>query len=386
MRSRFLASCLRRMLIPKGSANEGPSSVPTAVYVNLVQFTLKLSRTKLSVSTLICALLAALPFTATAATRSHRAQAKAVGTLIAVNQADRDISLVDPTRGIEIARVPEGANTGHEVAVSPDGRFAFVPIYGDSTPGKPGTNGDEVTVIDIALRRVVHRIRFSHGVRPHCIVLNPHDGLLYVTTELDRSVSIIDPRTLRIIGSIPTGQAESHMLAISPDGRFGYTANIDSGTVSMLDLQTRKLIAVIPVSKTIQRISVSTDGSEIFTADQDEPRLAVIDVAARTVKAWVQLPAVGYGSASTLTGRRLMVTVPTRSLLAVVDTRLLRVAQTIPVPKGPHEVLMKPDGQSAYVACTAAGVVARVDLKRWRVTESISVGKLSDGIGWARDE
>jgi YVTN family beta-propeller protein len=50
--------------------------------------------------------------------------------------------------------------------------------------------------------------------------------MLYVTTELDHSITIIDPKTLKIVGSIPTGQPESHMFAISHDGLRGYTANV----------------------------------------------------------------------------------------------------------------------------------------------------------------
>ena len=77
---------------------------------------------------------------------------------------------------------------------------------------------------------------FGHGVRPHLPVFGPKDGMLYVTTELDQSITIIDPKTLKIVGSIPTGQPESHMLAISHDGRRGYTANVGPGTVSVLDM------------------------------------------------------------------------------------------------------------------------------------------------------
>jgi len=82
---------------------------------------------------------------------------------------------------------------------------------------------------------VVGTVDFGHGVRPHCPLVGPKDGLLYVTTEIDKSVTIVDPRTLKVVGSLSTGQPESHMLAISRDGRRGYTANVGPGTVSVLD-------------------------------------------------------------------------------------------------------------------------------------------------------
>ena len=54
---------------------------------------------------------------------------------------------------------------------------------------------------------------------------------------------------LKIIAKIPTGHPESHMLAITHDGHYGYTANVGSGTVSVLDLESRKLIDTIAVPR-----------------------------------------------------------------------------------------------------------------------------------------
>jgi len=168
-------------------------------------------------------------------------------------------------------------------------------------------------VIDIGSRKVVQRFDFGHGVRPHCVVMNPSDGLLYVTTELDRTVTIIDPKTLKLVGTIPTGQDESHMLVLSHDGRFGYTANVGPGTVSVLDLQARRLISVIPVSQKTQRISISVDDRTVFTADQTKPRLAVIDTTTNKLKTWIHLSASGYGTATTRDGRWILVAMQSTS-------------------------------------------------------------------------
>jgi YVTN family beta-propeller protein len=128
--------------------------------------------------------------------------------------------------------------------------------------------------------------------------LGPKDGLLYVTTELDKSVTIIDPQTLKIVGNIPTGQAESHMLAISADGRYGYTANVGPGTVSVLDLAARKTVAVISVAAHVQRISISPDNRWVFTSDDRKPRLAVIDAATNKVDRWIALPGTYFGNSN----------------------------------------------------------------------------------------
>src|SRR5277367_4948825 len=131
--------------------------------------------------------------------------------LLVANQGDRSLSIIDPATAKQIAAVPVGGVTGHEVAASPDGRIAYVPIYGNSGVAKPGTDGQLMSVIDLASQKVVSTVDFGHGVRPHCPIYDPVSTMLYVTTELDKSITIIDPKTLKIAGSIPTGEEFSHM-------------------------------------------------------------------------------------------------------------------------------------------------------------------------------
>jgi YVTN family beta-propeller protein len=305
------------------------------------------------------------------------------GLLLVANKGDRTLGLIDPTAARQIATVAEGGVTGHEVAASADGKRAFVPIYGNSGVGRPGTDGSTLAVIDLSERKVIHTIDFGHGVRPHCAVLGPKDGLLYVTTELDKSVTVIDPLTLKIVGSVPTGQGESHMLAISSDGRRGYTANVGPGTVSVLDLAGRKTLAVIPVAKHVQRISTSPDNRWVFTSDEEKPRLAVIDTATNKVDRWITLPGTGYGTASTPDGKWLLVALPDANAVAVVNLATLQVVKTISVPSAPQEVLIRPDGKVAYVSCDRSHQVAAIRIGDWGA-ELIEAGSGADGLAWAR--
>ncbi|HTG60890.1 MAG TPA: hypothetical protein VMG63_15960 [Terriglobia bacterium] len=305
------------------------------------------------------------------------------GWLLVANKGDQTLGIVDPDAGRQVATVPVGGTTGHEVVASPDGRTAYVPIYGNSGVGKPGTDGRTLTVIDVGDRQATKTIDFGRPVRPHCAVFGPKNGLLYITTELTDSIDVIDPQTLKIIDSIPTGQKESHTLAITRDGKRGYTANVGPGTVSAIDLEAKKVIAVIPVSRETQRISLSVDDRLAFTADQTKPQLAVIDTATNAVKTWVPLPVPGYGTAATLDGRWLLVALPGAGKVGVVDLESLKLARTIDVPKSPQEVLVRPDNQVAYVSCHESRKVAAINLNTWQVDKIIDAGGLADGLAWA---
>jgi len=312
------------------------------------------------------------------------AGAASTGWLIVANKGDQTVGIIDPASGREVATVPEGGTTAHELIASPDGRLAYAPIYGNSGVGKPGTDGANMVVIDLASRRVVGNLDFGKGVRPHCPLFGPKDGMLYVTTELEQAISVIDPKSLKVVATIPTGQKESHMLAITRDGKRGYTANVGPGTVSVLDLEAHKTLAVIPISGETQRISLAADDSMAFTADQTKPQLAVIDTATNKVKAWVPLPAPGYGTAATSDGHWLLVAVPKANQVAVVDLKAMKVAATVDVPRAPQEVLIRPDQKVAYVSCDASHQVAVIDIGDWKAEKPIEAGKGVDGLAWAK--
>lgn len=305
------------------------------------------------------------------------------GLVLVTNKGDRTLGLIDPSTNKQIAVIPENGITGHEVIASPNGKLAYVPIYGDSGVGKPGSDGRNVVVIDIAARKIVGNVDFGKGIRPHCPIIGPKNNLLYVTTELDNTVSIIDPKTLKIVGTVPTDQSEAHMLAISSDGKRGYTANVGPGTVSVLDLENRKTIAVIPISPNTQRIALSVDDKKAFTADQTKPRLAVINTSTNKIDTWVPLPESGYGTAPTPDGKWLVVAVPKANKVAAVDLKSMKVVHTVDVPAAPQEVLMRPDGKMAYVSCDSSAKVAAIRTSDWKVDALIDAGKGADGLAWA---
>ncbi len=312
----------------------------------------------------------------------HAKEKVASPTLIVVNQGDHDISVIDPAAGRQIATVDVGGITGHEAVVSPDGRTVYVPVYGDSGVGRAGTDGNRMVAIDLASRKITGTLQFDHGVRPHCVRYNSHDGLLYLTTELDQTITLVDPHTLKIVGTIPTGQPQSHMFVLSPDGRFGYTANVGAGTVSVLDIVARNKLAIIPISTNTQRISISNDGRMVFTADQTKPRLAVIDSTNNGIKTWIALPSIGYGTTPTPDGRWLLVALRTNHQIAVVNLKTLSVARTLDVPAIPTEILVRPDGRVAYISCSGKAQVAVIDLNSWKLEDLIDVGKGADGLAW----
>ncbi len=330
------------------------------------------------IETILALALAAPLVGAAVAPASH-------GLLLVANKGDQTIAIIDPEAGREIATIKESGFTVHEVIASPDGRTAYAPVYGNSGVGSAGTDGQTIDVIDIPSRKIVRTIDLGKPSRPHCPKFGP-DGRLYVSTEITKSVTVIDPGTNQVVSSLPTDQIESHMIAITSDGKRIYTSNVHVGTVSAIDVASGKVIAVIPVSPHAQRISISRDDRYVFTADQKKPRLAVIDTATNQVTKWISLPALAYGTAPTLDGRWLLVTLPDLNTLGVVDLKTMKMVRQVAVGKYPQEVVARPDGKVAYVSCMNEGKVAAVNLETWKTNRLIAAGKGADGLAWARTD
>ena len=239
--------------------------------------------------------------------------------LLVAQKGDQSLAIVDPEDGRVVANVAENGVTGHEVAASPDGRIAVVPIYGNSGVGKPGTDGSNIVFIDLATRKIVGNVQFPHGVRPHCPVFGP-DGLLYVTTELDHTITIIDPEDLqdrRRHSHRPAGEPHAGAFARRHARLHGQRGAGNGFGARHQGAQGSSKI--IPVSGEVQRIAISNDDRWVFTADQTKPQMAVIDTATLKVAKWVPLDGLGYGAAPSKDGRWLLVAVPASNDVDVID-------------------------------------------------------------------
>jgi len=183
------------------------------------------------------------------------------------------------------------------------------------------------------------------------------------------------------VGEIPTGTTESHMFVISPDGHRAYTANVGPGSVSVLDLQKRTLITVIPVSETVQRISMSTDGRFVYTHDQKAPRIAVIDTAANKIARWINLPVTVYSSTPTPDGKLLLANAPSGKLF-VIDLSSEKVVGTYSIPEAIGEIAVDATSQQAYVSCPQKGTIEVLDIRTGKLEAPAVLSPGVDGLLW----
>jgi YVTN family beta-propeller protein len=301
------------------------------------------------------------------------------GFLFIANQYEHTALLFDLRTGKVVSRVEVGVN-GHEVAVSPDMRFGYVPIYGNSGVGKPGTDGDRIDIIDLKEHKLAGSIQLGKAVRPHCAKFGP-DGFLYVSAELAQALYVIDVKTKKVVGEIPTGAIESHMFVISPDGKRAYTSNVHAGSVSVLDLEKRALITVIPVSKIVQRISMTADGKRVFTHDQDSPRIAVIDTATNKITGWIDVSATVYSSAPLPDGHTMVASSPSGKFFSIDLDNLKQIGEA-EACAAVGEIALSNDGNRAFLTCPSTGQLMVFNAHNGKPDPENALTKGVDGIQW----
>ena len=191
-------------------------------------------------------LLAALALVTGLSATSVRA-----ATLVVANKSDATVSLLDLESRAVRATLPT-ADGPHEVAVSPDGRTALVGGYG--TRARPGST---LTVVDLPGRKVVRTLHLAPYSRPHGLVWLADGRRALVTAETDRALLVVDVEKGLVEKALVTGAEISHMVAVPPDGRRAWVANIGSGSVTAFDLARGKRVTEIKTGAGAEGIAVT---------------------------------------------------------------------------------------------------------------------------------
>ena len=305
------------------------------------------------------------------------ARAAEADVLVVASSAESTVTLVDPSELAPVARFPT-AGGPHEIAISPDQRFAYV---ADSGAG-PGSPGRHVTVIDLARREVKATYDLGAGSTPHDLVVSRDGSILWVACAPERTVHEIDTDLGELVKKWKTGVDGGWMMAATPRGDKLYVAHLEGGGVSVVD-RARGRVRFIRTQPGEMGLAVSPDGAELWAANVETGRIAVIDT--RTDKVVARFASGGKSPLRvkfTPDGTRVLVPHRGPSSLVVFDRARRARVQTIRLPADPKILTVSGDGRTAYMTSPARSLAMAVDLGSARVTTFLT-GKTPDGIAWA---
>lgn len=295
--------------------------------------------------------------------------------LVVLTNVESALSIVDVATKKVIARLPTGKNP-HEVTVSRDGKLAYVSDYGNQTPG------DSLTILDLTTQKPVKTVKLEGLQRPHGIV--EQGGKIYFTLEANETVARYDPVAGKVDWQAKTGQKVSHMLAVAPDGKTLYTANIGSDSVTAIAIPAGTATHVA-TGKGPEGIALSPNGKEVWVANRGEGTLSVIETSTMKVVKTIPAGQLPIRAAFTPDGKQVLVTDAVAGNLLVFDASKRERIESISVGSGAMSIVATPDSATAYIALRQSGTVAIVDLKTRKVIGKIEgVGPVPDGMAWAQ--
>src|SRR3984957_11394992 len=265
--------------------------------------------------------------------------------LIVIDKIGRHVRFFDPSTFKEISNLEVGV-APHDVAISPDHKTAYIPVYGDGVYGRNPHPGHTIAIIDLESRQDARTI--------------------YVTCDLSRKLLVIDPKKRSIEAALDT-EGTGHWAAVLPDASKAYVVNKnDKLFVTVIDLKKRAIVARIPAPNGTEVIAPSPSGNFVVAADHNEPKLLVIDPALDTVV--VTIPLQGNTKASfkprfSPDGSKLLVCNLAERLVNIIDVANAHgKQQVIPVGKDPMGFAFAPDGKTVLVANHGDGTVSVIDL------------------------
>jgi len=317
--------------------------------------------------------------------------------LLVGNKGENSVSFIDLDSGREISRRPVSANAPHEIAVSPNGRFAAVVNYGDAV----------IDVFDIPFLTITSSIDLGENSRPHGLVALKSGGFV-ATTEGNDSIVILSPNhdfsrfgpgpcptydwTVK---SISTGEKGTHMIALSPDERIAYTANMQSGTVSLINLGTKD-VKTVSAGQEVEGIAVTKDGTEVWASVRGEDKVLVFDADSLERLAEIKVGAFPLRILASPDGTRMVTSNLKDGTVSVLDIKSRKLERTIKVSgtaQTQQVTLLFSDeaptrydgnrlhyGTRLYVAETGANKIAEIDFKTGRVIGRLSGGEQGDGL------
>jgi YVTN family beta-propeller protein len=347
--------------------------------------------------------LACFTIVALGACALHAASTPA-NALLVLEKEQNTLVIVDPASLTIVARVPAGDNP-HEVAVSGDGKTAYISNYG----------GNTIAVVDLVAQKPLAPIDLGALRQPHGLEFV--NGKLYFTAEGAKVVGRYDPATQKIDWVIGTGQNRTHMVTVSKDLKTVFTSNVSSATISIIAEGNAQgppppgraggpgpgrgpfpggrpggpprgpgqdwIVTNIPVGHGSEGFDLTPDGKELWVANAQDQTISIVDVASKKVLQTIPSTGAANRLKITLDGKYAFVSDMEGNNLLVVDTATRKEYKRIALPASSEGLLMAPGGHTAYTTLNTRDAVAVIDLDTMKMTGEVKTGRGPDGLSWA---
>jgi len=294
--------------------------------------------------------------------------------IIAVDKVGGKVRFYDAMSHAEL-RAIETEKYPHEVALSPERRFACVSIYGQGIYGSNPHPGKSIEVFDLESMQRTGRISIEPFFAPHSVMFDP-GGLLWVSCDAAQRLLCVDPVKGAVLEDFDTHSTGSHFMVMTPEASKIYVSN-KGDDLGVFNLRKRRFTATLTLPRGTEGVAATPDGRYVAAADNATGEiLYLIDTASDRIVERVPLDGVppSHPRRGRLMRPRfspdgcfLVVTNYTSGTVHIMGTDNLREQTVLPVAKGPMGVAFAADGKRALVSNHDNGIVTVIDLPGRRI-------------------
>jgi YVTN family beta-propeller protein len=187
-----------------------------------------------------------------------------------------------PAALLALVLLPLGCHRGQFPDVPAGYReFAYVSNGGSNT----------VSVLDLVYMRQDRTLQV--GTQPSGLAVNPKRNEIYVvnagTSSGNGSISVIDTTSNSVVATIPVHKLPSS-IEVDDAGRRAYVANSGSNTVSVIDLDLRREVAVAGTGERPVLARISPDMRTLVVANRGSGSVSIFAVAPDVPESGLGLP------------------------------------------------------------------------------------------------
>jgi DNA-binding beta-propeller fold protein YncE len=301
--------------------------------------------------------------------------------LLVLEKNDRSLAMVDPRTLKIIGRVSAGYDP-HEIVASEDGRFAYISNYGAF-----GDPQHTLSVVDLVAKKRLPVVELGALRAPHGLAMV--NGKVYFTAEGSKAIGRYDPASRRVDWTLGLGQNRTHMLVVTRDESRVFTSNVNSNSISILDRDKNGdasgwIETTISVGNGPEGFDVSPDGKELWAANSHEGTVSIIELLSKKVTRTLDLHTkMANRLKFTPDGKLVLISDLGTGDLVVLDGATHKEVTRLNLGHGTAGILVVPDGSRAYVAVSPDNRVAVFDLRKRSLVGRIRTGNGPDGMAWA---